>query len=108
MRRPGPLLVTLSLAALFSLVVAYVGVGGVGNSSARAPEDSAAAVRLKDAKLNIEHNATDEDTGFQGFIDSEGWRRLDVRGPGGRVLSFEGRGGTVGPRRPEQRDSRDR
>ena len=38
-------------------------------------------MRLKDAKLNIEHNATDKDTGFQGFVDSEGWRRLDVRRP---------------------------
>ena len=55
----------------------------------RAP---AAVVPLKEAKLNIEHNATDQDTGFQGFIDSEGWRRLDVRGPGGQVLTFEGRG----------------
>ena len=27
-------------------------------------------VPLKEAKLNVEHNATDEDTGFQGFIDS--------------------------------------
>ena len=49
-------------------------------------------VPLKDAKLNIEHNATDKDTGFQGFIDSEGWRRLDVRGPNGRVLMFEASG----------------
>jgi hypothetical protein len=53
---------------------------------------SAADVPLKDAKLNIEHNATDKDTGFQGFIDSEGWQRLDVRGPAGEVLAFEGRG----------------
>jgi hypothetical protein len=53
---------------------------------------STAGPPLKDAKLNIEHNATDHDTGFQGFIDSEGWRRLDVRGPAGQVLSFEGRG----------------
>jgi len=57
-----------------------------------AGSDSTAAPPLKDAKLNIEHNATDNDTGFQGFIDSEGWRRLDVRGPQGQVLSFEGRG----------------
>ncbi len=51
-----------------------------------------ATIPLKDAKLNIEHNATDSDTGFQGFIDSEGWQRLDVKGPDGVVLSFEGRG----------------
>jgi hypothetical protein len=49
-------------------------------------------VPLKEAKLNIEHNATDRDTGFQGAIDSEGWRRLDVRGPRGKVLSLRGLG----------------
>jgi hypothetical protein len=55
-------------------------------------------VPLKEAKLIIEHNATDNDTGFQGFIDSEGWGRLDVKGPDGVVLTFEGRGklGTFG------------
>lgn len=56
------------------------------------------SIPLKEAKLNIEHNATDEDTGFQGFIDSEGWERLDITGPDGVVLSIEGRGklGTLG------------
>jgi hypothetical protein len=49
-------------------------------------------IPLKEAKLNIEHNATDKDTGFQGFIDSEGWKRLDVIGPDGVVLAFKGRG----------------
>ena len=55
-------------------------------------------IPLKEAKLNIEHNATDEDTGFQGFIDSEGWKRLDITGPNGVVFAFEGRGelGTLG------------
>jgi hypothetical protein len=49
-------------------------------------------VPLKEAKLNIEHNATDHDTGFQGAIDSEGWKELTVTGPDGVVLNFEGRG----------------
>ena len=74
----------------------YVGVGYGSRSAGEAPADAPASVveviPLKDAKLNIEHNATDEDTGFQGFIDSEGWRRLDVRGPDGRVLTFSGHG----------------
>lgn len=54
--------------------------------------------KLKEAKLIIEHNATDQDTGFQGFIDSEGWQKLEVSGPGGLVLGFEGKGalGTLG------------
>jgi hypothetical protein len=58
----------------------------------RATPPEGERVPLKQAKLNIEHNATDADTGFQGFIDSEGWEWLDVTGPGGRVLSFDGRG----------------
>jgi hypothetical protein len=54
------------------------------------------ASRSRTPKLNIEHNATDNDTGFQGFIDSEGWQRLDVRGPAGEVLAFETRGALAG------------
>ena len=84
MRRLGlTLMIVLSAALLSAAAVAVAGDREAG---------SAAVVPLKDAKLNIEHNATDRDTGFQGFIDSEGWRRLDVHGPGGHVLSFEGRG----------------
>jgi hypothetical protein len=89
MRRSGPLLGVGLTAALLSAAAVYAGSGaGSGGTAA----GTAAVVPLKDAKLNIEHNATDEDTGFQGFIDSEGWRRLDVRGPGGTVLTFQGRG----------------
>lgn len=47
---------------------------------------------LKDAKLIIEHNATDEDTGFQGFVDSEGWERLVFTGPEGELLTIDGQG----------------
>ncbi len=49
-------------------------------------------IPLKDAKLNIEHNATDFDTGFQGFVDSEGWRELTFTGPKGKVLKISGLG----------------
>ncbi len=49
-------------------------------------------VPLKEAKFIIEHNATDHDTGFQGFVDSEGWDQLELIGPRGVQLHFEGRG----------------
>ena len=49
-------------------------------------------VPLKEAKFIIEHNATDHDTGFQGAVDSEGWDRMELIGPQGVVLHFEGRG----------------
>ena len=65
---------------------------GVMLGSAPAVVAKSAPIPLKEAKLNIEHNATDLDTGFQGFIDSEGWKRLDVTGPDGVVLTFRGRG----------------
>ena len=47
---------------------------------------------LKEAKLNIEHNATAHDTGFQGAVDSEGWQSLDLTGPNGFVLHFDSKG----------------
>jgi hypothetical protein len=88
--------VTLLSAALLTAAVVYAGSGSGAAGDpppARGPSGSAAgAVPLKEAKLNIEHNATDKDTGFQGFIDSDGWRRLDMRGPTGPVATFRGRG----------------
>lgn len=49
-------------------------------------------VPLKETKLIIEHNATDDDTGFQGFFDGEGWEQLTLNGPDGPVLTIEGQG----------------
>ena len=94
MRLVAPSAPVLLLAALVAVAVfTGSGSGADRGMQAQAVASSGALVRLKDAKLNIEHNATDEDTGFQGFVDSEGWRRLDVRKPGGdRVLTLEGRG----------------
>ena len=83
----------ISFAALAAFLTAYNGTDGDPTATAQtdkhAPKE---AIPLKDAKLNIEHNATDNDTGFQGFVDSEGWKRLNVTGPDGTVLSFAGRG----------------
>ena len=93
MTRLGPASLTVSAAAL--LTVSVIGVGlvlGVGGAPSGRAAGGGAVVKPKDAKLNIEHNATDRDTGFQGFVDSEGWRRLDVTGPQGKVLTFEGHG----------------
>ena len=92
--RPSPLAMAAAVLPLLAAVV-YVGSrsGAVEEPLAHAAARPAAAIPLKEAKLNIEHNATDRDTGFQGAADSEGWRRLDVRTPGGdRVLTFEARG----------------
>jgi hypothetical protein len=90
----APSFLFLLSAVLLAAATVHVGSRSEADGAplARAAAGSAAVVPLKDAKLNIEHNATDRDTGFQGFVDSEGWRRLDARGPGGQVLTFEARG----------------
>jgi hypothetical protein len=49
-------------------------------------------IPLKQAKLIVEHNATDGDTGFQGFVDTDGWERLVVAGPDGDTLTLEAQG----------------
>jgi hypothetical protein len=92
MKRLGRSFPVLVCAAALAALAVYAAAGSGAEEPARAAAGLAADVPLKDAKLNIEHNATDKDTGFQGFIDSEGWRRLDVRGAAGDVLAFEGRG----------------
>jgi len=38
---------------------------------------------LSKAKLLVEHSATGEDTGFQGFADGDPWNELTISGPGG-------------------------
>jgi hypothetical protein len=66
-----------------------------GAGACGAAPDGGEVIPLKEAKLNIEHNATDIDTGFQGFIDSDGWSCLEVTGPDGVVLTLLG-GGALG------------
>ena len=61
-------------------------------TTASADTKAAAPIQFKEAKLIIEHNATDHDTGIQGFIDSEGWDRIELIGPGGMQLNFKGVG----------------
>ncbi len=70
-----------------TLVLAAGTLAGAGQSVS-----AQEAIPLKDAKLNIEYNATDHDAGFQGFVDSTGWEHLDFKGPGGKVLRLEGLG----------------
>jgi len=93
MKRTSINLTVISLTVMAAVAVWMVAFA-VWSSSGR--DASAAApgetIPLKEAKLNIEHNATDNDTGFQGGIDSEGWQSLQMTGPDGKVLSFKAKG----------------
>lgn len=79
-RRPSALI----FGAWSMAAAALLGYTGASSAGDRTP--------LKEAKFIIEHNATDLDTGFQVFVDSEGWEWLELTGPKGVVLHFEGRG----------------
>lgn len=63
---------------------------GSGCEQAETAEDD--TPKLTAAKLLIEHNATDEDTGFQGFADGDPWNRLTISGPDGDQLTILPRG----------------
>jgi hypothetical protein len=60
-----------------------------GENSAGLAGGASEELAFKTAKLLIEHNATDEDTGFQGFLDGEPWERVALSGPGGTQLSIQ-------------------
>lgn len=43
-------------------------------------------VKLKDARLKIELNATDGDAGIQVFLDAEPWKWMDIYDPYGKLM----------------------
>ena len=78
-------------------VMAFVICGGPGWGTAEeakpAGEPARVQIPFADAKFIIEHNATDEDTGFQAFLDGEPWNRLSIEGPDGqKLLEIRARG----------------
>jgi hypothetical protein len=83
------------------VLIAAIAMLGCGNgvSSAPAQANTSAATagggKLAQAKFLIEHNATDEDTGFQIFLDGDPWNQLTVEGPGNGVLEVNARGALV-------------
>ncbi len=43
-------------------------------------------VPIKDARIKIELNATDQDAGIQVFIDADPWKTMDIFDPYGRMI----------------------
>ncbi len=54
-----------------------------GEGCKETQEPPAGPPKVKQAKILIEHNATDQDTGFQSFADGDPWNELTITGPGG-------------------------
>jgi len=86
--------ILLTLLFVMAFICAGCGGGGSSGNGSNEPGDETAAMKV--AKLLIEHNATDEDTGFQGFVDGDPWNELVISGPGGdQILTVFTEGGLL-------------
>jgi hypothetical protein len=72
---------TLGLLTALALIV---GVAAAGSSPSR--RATAKPVRLSEATMIVEINATDGDAGLQLFLDGEPWRRMTITAPSGRQI----------------------
>lgn len=88
--KPILLLATISIIAAIAITSTYNELNIANAEKSQNVSDN--ATPLKEAKMIIEHNAKDNDTGFQGALDSEGWKWISVTGPNGEVLKFQGKG----------------
>lgn len=89
--KPILLITAISIIAAIATTSTYNGIR-IANAENDERDESDSVIPLKQAKLIIEHNAKDEDTGFQGFIDSEGWNKITLTGPKGKILDFKATG----------------
>jgi hypothetical protein len=78
---------------LFAILAATALVGGAvtaaGYTAAGADRSTAGdrkVVKVDDARLKFEINATDGDGGVQLFLDAEQWRRISLFAPDGRLI----------------------
>jgi hypothetical protein len=70
-----------------------IALAGLAITTAIATRPASAAVTLKAAKMIIEFNASAEDIGVQFFLDSDGWKSIEIFDPRGReIFSSEAEG----------------
>jgi Fibronectin type III domain len=75
------------LVAVLSLAMSLLVAGSSSAGKAAKP------VRLADATVIVEVNATDGDAGLQVFLDGEPWRAMKISAPNGRtILDLQTRG----------------
>lgn len=87
-----PILLIAAISIIAAIATSTYNGMSIASADNDQRDDSDNVIPLKEAKLNIEHNAKDEDTGFQGFIDSEGWNIITLTGPKGKILDFKATG----------------
>jgi hypothetical protein len=68
------------------LALALLALGGAALGLDQESEAAANPVRLAQATMIVEVNATDGDAGLQVFLDGEPWRSMTISGPDGRAI----------------------
>jgi hypothetical protein len=79
MKRRTMLAGLTALVSLFGIVTASSSPGPATRAASR-------TVRLDEATMIVEVNATDGDAGLQVFLDGEPWRRMTLSAPNGRQI----------------------
>lgn len=83
MKKMLAVVVPAALLAGSLATVGYADVGQGREASTRSPRE---VVKIADARLKFEINATDKDGGVQVFLDAEQWKRMSIFEPRGRRI----------------------
>jgi hypothetical protein len=79
--------VVMSRKIALAVLVALVSVSGiVAADSSRGPRARTKTIRLAEATMIVEVNATDGDAGLQVFLDGEPWRSMTLTAPTGQRI----------------------
>ena len=83
--RHGLTVASVAMAALMLMTAAPLAWAGDSKDN-ESEKMSGKIVKLKDARLKIELNATAGDAGIQVFIDADPWKSMDIYDPYGRMI----------------------
>ena len=78
---------------LLAGVAALVGIAAATSTGSPGAKAAAKPIKLDEATMIVEVNATDGDAGIQPFLDAEPWTRMAIFAPGGRrILDVDAEG----------------
>jgi hypothetical protein len=86
--------VLLALLIVVGVSATVLAIAGMRSDPTPSAEAATAPIRLADARLIVEVNATDGDAGLQVFLDGEPWSSMTMSAPDGRrllAINTEGR-----------------
>jgi hypothetical protein len=65
---------------------------GIASLTGVVPPAFAGGSNLEQAKIIIEHDVTEDNTGYQAFVNGKGWEKLEIKGPNGVIAEIQGSG----------------